>query len=118
MSSGPPQRRSIVISRTTFLDISGADYDGEIFTFSVKKDDFSWFIKKHYSELDFFRKTILEQSSKFSEKFPSPEEFSDHKEMLLEMTAWIKDCGEVLHSSAMLNQMFFAFLKVNDNALK
>lgn len=69
-----------------------------------------WSIQKYYSELIFFRKTILEQSSKFTNQFP---EFDGNKEIIGEMNLWLKECGEILAWSAPLMTLYYVFLKAD-----
>ena len=108
-------RRSLIISKTSNVEVSILSCDDQIFTLSVKKDDMSWNIKKCYSEFVFFRKTILETASKFVNPFPL---ITDNKDIVNEMSVWLKECGDAMNFSTPLTVLFYGFLKVAEYSVK
>ena len=110
-------RRSVIVSRAVSgVDVTVLDYNRDIFTLHVKKDDYGWTIKKHRSEIIFFRNTVLETAQTLKNPFPIISK--DNKDLIAEMSIWLKECGDALLYSSSQTSLFYSFLKANEYSVK
>lgn len=105
-------RRSVL--GASHVEVSATSYENNFFTLNVKKDDFNWSVKKRSSELIFFRNSILDVAARFNNSFPVLNE--ENKELLSELSDWLRECADVMNYSSAHSGIFYTFLKVNEYA--
>ena len=106
-------RRSVI--GASHLEVSAINYENNFITLNVKKDDFNWSLKKQCSELIFFRNSILDVAIRFNNSFPILNE--DNKEILSELSDWLKECADAMNYSSAHSGIFNSFVKVNEYTL-